>query len=53
MAKHARAIKGDIVFSESPNSLKLYKDGYIILFGNIVRGVFETLRDYLIIVINL
>lgn len=45
MSKHARALKGDIVFSETPGKLEIYEDGYIILFGNLIKGIYREIPE--------
>ncbi len=41
------ALKGDIVFSESPNQLVMQEAGYLVCDGNISKGVFAELpKEY-------
>lgn len=45
MNKHARVIKGDVIFSRKLGKYEKYRSGFVVLFGNHVKGVFEELPE--------
>ncbi len=45
LAKHARVFKGDIVYSKNADELETIKDGYIVLFGNNVKGIYRDIPE--------
>lgn len=45
MGAHARVIKGDIIYSKSQSEFESIKDGYIVLFGNNIKGIYDKVPD--------
>lgn len=45
LAKHARVFKGDIAYSKNSDEIISIKDGYIVLFGNTIKGVYSEIPE--------